>query len=176
MPKSRHFIATETPPDYMAGCPSPFCAEAQAVVDRAMEILKARLASLPYGDGQQAGSPDSMRQLLALRLADLADERLVVAYLDTRHRLIAFETAFVGTVNQGSVYPRTLVRRVLELNASAVVMAHNHPSRVPEASQADLAITTRVRQALDLVGARLLDHFIVGGDAPAVSLAERGLV
>ena len=89
--------------------------------------------------------------------------------------MIAFEELFRGTINGASVYPREVVRRSLELNAAALIVAHNHPSGSAEPSSADLALTRRLRDALRLVDIRLLDHVVVG-QGQAVSLADRGLL
>jgi len=73
------------------------------------------------------------------------------------------------------VHPREVVRRSMQHNAAALIVAHNHPSGVAEPSRADESITLRLRDALALVEVRLLDHFIVGDGEP-VSLAERGVI
>ena len=96
-------------------------------------------------------------------------------FLDNRHRLIAFEILFHGTVDGASVHPREVVKRALEHNSAAVIFAHNHPSGVAEPSQADELITRRLRDALALVDIRVLDHVIVGLER-CVSFAERGLL
>lgn len=96
-------------------------------------------------------------------------------FLDNRHRVIASEELFRGTIDGASVHPREVVRRALAHNAAAVILAHNHPSGVAEPSAADVAITRRLRDALALIDVRVLDHLIVGETTP-VSLAERGLV
>jgi DNA repair protein RadC len=94
-------------------------------------------------------------------------------FLDQRHRVIAFEELFRGSIDGASVHPREVVRRCLAHNAAAVIVAHNHPSGVAEPSQSDHRITERLRDALGLVDIRLLDHIIVG-DADCVSFSERG--
>lgn len=94
-------------------------------------------------------------------------------FLDNRHRVLAFEELFRGTIDGASVHPREVVRRCLRHNAAAVIFAHNHPSGVAEPSAADRAITLRLRDALALVDVRVLDHFVIGDGSP-VSLAQRG--
>ena len=89
--------------------------------------------------------------------------------------MIRFEPMFFGTIDAASVYPREVVRRALEHNAAALILAHNHPSGVAEPSRADKQITDRLVQALGLVDIRVLDHMVVG-DAEVVSFAERGLI
>jgi DNA repair protein RadC len=96
-------------------------------------------------------------------------------YLDKRHRLIQYQELFRGTIDGASVHPREIVKLALQRNSAAVIIAHNHPSGVPEPSQADELITQRVKEALALVDIRLLDHIIIG-DGASVSLAERGFI
>jgi DNA repair protein RadC len=96
-----------------------------------------------------------------------------VLFLDTKHRSLAFEELFQGTLDGAEVYPREVLRRALAHNAAAVIIGHNHPSGNPEPSSADRAVTHRLKQALGLVDIRLLDHFIVGDGVP-VSMAARG--
>jgi DNA repair protein RadC len=98
-----------------------------------------------------------------------------VLFLTNRHRVIAFEEMFRGTIDGATVHPREVVKQALRLNAAAVILAHNHPSGVSEPSRADEAITRRLRDALALVDIRVLDHLIVGG-SEITSLAERGLL
>ena len=100
-------------------------------------------------------------------------ERFCVMFLDNKHQLIAFETLFSGTVDASAVYPREIVKRALELNACAVIFAHNHPSGKPEPSQSDITITRKLKDALALIEVRVLDHIVVGEEC--TSMAERGL-
>ena len=91
----------------------------------------------------------------------------------SRHRVIAFEELFRGTIDGASVHPREVVRQALKHNGAAVIFAHNHPSGVAEPSDADRRLTQRLKDALALVDIRVLDHFVVG-DGDVVSFAERG--
>ena len=120
-------------------------------------------------------NPRAVGEYLRLHYAGQEREVFGVMFLDNRHRLIALEEMFLGTVDGASVHPREVVKRALKVNAAAVILAHNHPSGVAEPSQADELITVRVRDALALVDIRVLDHLIVGGTS-VVSLAERGLI
>ena len=117
--------------------------------------------------------PTSAGALFRARLRDRPHEVFACAFLDTRHRLIAFEELFNGTIDGAEVHPREVVRRCLSHNAAAVLFGHNHPSGVAEPSASDRAITLRLRDALALIDVRVLDHFVVGDGAP-VSLAARG--
>ena len=118
-------------------------------------------------------SPAHTSRYLAARLRGRANEVFAAVFLDNRHRVIAFEELFHGTVDGASVHPRVVTRRALALNAAALIACHNHPSGVAEPSLADRAITGRLRDALELVEVRLIDHFVVG-DGEVVSFAERG--
>ncbi len=83
-------------------------------------------------------------------------------FLDSQHRVLAYEELFTGTINSATVHSRPIIERVLKLNAAAIILAHNHPSGLSDASHHDVEITERIRQALDLVDARLLDHLVIG--------------
>ncbi len=96
-------------------------------------------------------------------------------FLDNRHRVLAFEELFQGTVNGTAVYAREVVRRALAHNAAAVIFAHNHPSGAAEPSPADEVLTTRLQEALALIDVRVLDHIVIG-DREVVSFSDRGLL
>jgi DNA repair protein RadC len=125
--------------------------------------------------GSVLTAPEATRAFLMTQLRDRAYEVFCCLQLDNRHRLIAFEELFRGTIDGASVHPREIVKLALQRNSAAVIIAHNHPSGVAEPSQADELITQRVKEALALVDIRLLDHIIIG-DGATVSLAERGLL
>jgi DNA repair protein RadC len=118
-------------------------------------------------------NPLDSAAFLRTRMSEYPYEVFAAVFLDNRHRVIAFEELFRGTIDGTSVHPREVVRACLRHNAAAVIFAHNHPSGVAEPSESDRAITNELREALGLIGVRLLDHFVVGADAP-VSLAQRG--
>lgn len=120
-------------------------------------------------------SPENTKHYLVSKLSSQQQEVFSCIHLDNRHRVIAYEELFFGTIDGASVYPREVVKRCLHYNAAAVIFAHNHPSGLAEPSKADEAITKRLKDALALVDIRVLDHIIVGG-ADTVSLAERGLI
>lgn len=120
-------------------------------------------------------SPADTRDFLIAKLSLLPHEVFAAIFLDNRHGVLAFEVLFTGTIDGASVHPREVVKRALQHNAAAIIIAHNHPSGMPEPSAADITITRRLADALALVDVRMLDHFVVGGSS-AVSLAERGLL
>jgi len=120
-------------------------------------------------------SPELTRNYLQARLRDRSREIFAALFLDNRHRVRIFEELFKGTLDGAAVYPRVVAEKGLRYRAAAVIVAHNHPSGVAEPSQADVALTRRLKDALALIDIRLLDHFIIGDGKP-VSLAERGLI
>jgi DNA repair protein RadC len=140
------------------------------ILDAAFRILARRMAK-----GSVLTSPKDTQRYLILRFAELEHEVFAVVYLTKRHRVIACEELFRGTIDGASVHPRIVVKNSLRHNAAAVIVAHNHPSGIAEPSQADEIITQRLKAALELVDIRLLDHIVTAGDS-AVSFAERGLL
>jgi DNA repair protein RadC len=129
----------------------------------------------PLRSSSALSAPDFTRKFLLAQLRDRPYEVFCCLFLDNRHRLLAFEELFRGTIDGASVHPREVVRQALLHNAASVIIAHNHPSGVADPSQADEGVTRRVRQALALVDVRLLDHLIVG-DGRCFSFSEHGLL
>jgi len=125
--------------------------------------------------GRAMESPETTATYLKSVLNDRPHEVFACLFLDTRHRVIAFEELFRGTIDGATVYPRVVAERALRHGAAALIAAHNHPSGIAEPSLADQAITRRLKEALALLDIRLLDHFVVGDGQP-VSMAARGLV
>ena len=120
-------------------------------------------------------SPRDSAAFLKARIGDRPYEVFAVLFLDNRHRVLAFEEMFRGTLDGASVHPREVVRAALEHNAAACILAHNHPSGVAEPSAADRNITRQLRDALQLIGVRVLDHLVIGSGEPT-SMAARGLI
>lgn len=142
----------------------------QAVLEMARRHLSESLARDCVLD-----SVATVRQYLCSQLRHRQQEVFALLLLDNKHRLLAYEEPFCGTIDGASVYPREIVKLVLKHNAAAVILAHNHPSGVAEPSQADLRITERLQAALELVDVRVLDHFVVG-DGEVLSFAQQGLL
>ncbi|MRR51102.1 MAG: JAB domain-containing protein [Rhodocyclaceae bacterium] len=126
--------------------------------------------------GDLLASPQAVKDWLRLKMAHLGREVFAVLWLDARHRLIDYEELFQGSLTQTSVFPREVVKRALHHNAGAAILAHNHPSGVAEPSHADELLTRGLKEALALVDVKVLDHFIVAGNTPPLSFAERGLL
>jgi DNA repair protein RadC len=140
------------------------------ILEAAEDILRRKLERLG-----SVGNPKDSADFLRMRLGALKHEEFHVMWLDNRHRILDVQKLFTGTVDGASVHPREVVRAALYINASAAILAHNHPSGVPEPSAADRAITHELRDALQLVGVRILDHLVVGS-GECVSMASRGLI
>lgn len=145
-----------------------------AALHAAVELSRRHYQQLMM-TGSALSNPRATREFLRMRLRDLPYEVFAIVYLDNRNRVIAFEELFRGTIDGASVHPREVVRCALAKNAAAVILTHNHPSGLPEPSQADEFITRRLKDALALVDIRVLDHVVVG-DAVCESMAERGLL
>ena len=141
------------------------------IIRQAITLLENRV----FKAGPALGSPAAVRDYLRLKLVAEPNEILAVVFLNSQHQVLAFEPLSKGTVDQTPVYPRILVQRALALNASALILAHQHPSGKTEPSAADRAITDRLTSALATIDVRVLDHVIVGKGTP-YSFAEAGLL
>jgi DNA repair protein RadC len=145
-----------------------------AAVKAALELAKRHL-----GESMRTGcaltAPEATRRFLVAQLRDRPYEVFCCLFLNNRHRLLAFEELFRGTIDCASVHPREVIRQTLFHNAASVIVAHNHPSGILEPSQADEAVTGRLKAALALVDVPLLDHLIVG-DGQCFSFAEHGML
>jgi DNA repair protein RadC len=139
----------------------------------AVKELARRVLAEEMQLGDALSSPQAVRQYLRLAIGVRDVEVFVALFLTAQNRVLAVEEIFRGTLTETRVYPREIVRRALQHNAHAVIVAHNHPSGVAEPSAADRALTASLKQALALVDISLLDHFVVTG-SHAESLAERG--
>lgn len=141
------------------------------ILARALKIAEDRFVRL----SEPLSDPKVSRNFLRLRIGSLTREVFCCAYLDNRHRVIAFEELFRGTLDGASVHPREVVVAALQHNSAAVIFAHNHPSGVAEPSEADRRLTQRLKGALALVDVRVLDHIVVGA-TEITSFAERRLL
>ena len=141
-----------------------------AALELGNRVLAADLAR-----GEAMSDPGMAGRYFSQRLRSHPQEVFAALFLDSRHRALAFEELFRGTIDGAEVHPREVVRRALVHNAAALIVGHNHPSGNREPSAADRAVTAQLKQALALVDVRLLDHFVVG-DGAAVSMAARGWV
>ena len=141
----------------------------QAVVEMSRRFLQEKLQR-----GDALNNVTDVKNYLQSRLQSYPYEVFSCLFLDNKHRVIAYEELFYGTINSASVHPREVIRKVFQHNAAALVLAHNHPSGVAEPSQSDIAITSKLKQVLGAIEVRVLDHFVIGDEI--ISFAERGLI
>ena len=137
-----------------------------------MEMSRRHLAERLRRDSALE-SPRAVRDYLKSLLRHEPHEVFGCLFMDSKHRMLAFEVLFRGSIDSASVYPRQVVKRALAHNAAAVIFCHNHPSGITEPSEADRTLTKRLVEALDLIEVRVLDHFIVGDGQP-LSMVEHG--
>lgn len=121
------------------------------------------------------GSWQALLDYLAIDMAHLTVERVRVLYLDTRNRLIDDHHVGDGSIDEAAIHPREVIRRAMDIGASALILVHNHPSGSPEPSQADIQITWRIAEAGRLLGVTVHDHVIIGREGHA-SLRSKGLI
>jgi DNA repair protein RadC len=146
-------------------------AQENSIIDQAIAILDSRLKTFEL----IITKPEDVKNFLRLKLEECEREIFAVLYLDTQNKLIKYSELFYGTYNEAKVWPREIAREVLATNCSSVVLVHNHPSGTQEASKADIAITKRIKECLELVDAKVLDHMIVC-KGKVLSFAEEGLI
>lgn len=120
-------------------------------------------------------NPEVVKDYLRIRLGHLGREVFTTIFLNTKHHVIECEDMFKGTISSCEVHPREIMRRALMLNSAAIIISHNHPSGDPTPSQADRHLTTKIVEAGALVGVRVLDHIVIGGNS-TFSFAEQGLL
>ena len=135
--------------------------------------MAQQLAMSRLSKGRALTEPKQVFSHLQTLLQYHEHEVFALLLLDTKHRIIGFQELFRGTLDGASVYPREVVKIALEHNAAAVRLVHNHPTGDPEPSQADRTLTTTLKNALNMIGTKTLDHIVVGHEG-CVSLAERG--
>ena len=164
------FAASEAQLSQVHGIGSSKYVQLQAIFEMSRRALNEQL--------QQAdvlNSPQAVRDYLVLKLGSLAKEVFLVLFLDTQNRLLATEEMFSGSLSVTNVYPREIIKRALHHNAASVIFAHNHPTGVAQQSQADELLTKALKQALDMVDVKVLDHFIVAGNQ-TLSFSQKGLL
>ena len=144
--------------------------ETETLIDAARQAAKAFFA-----DGPSFNRPDDATAYLRAVIGHLEHEVFCAVWLNNQNAVLRFDELFRGTIAGASVYPREVVKTALAVNAAAVIFAHNHPGGDPEPGEADIRITGRLREALELVEVRTLDHIVIGTEN-SVSLAKRGLL
>lgn len=155
-------------------CQAKGLGQAKYVQIRAILEMAERHFRSGIDKGDAFTQPEKVARFLQTQLGHQAREQFACLFLDQQHHLLAYETLFYGTLNQASVYPREIIKRALELNSAAIILAHNHPSGDPNPSQADIQLTEQIKQTLQLLDIRLLDHFVIGDLGRWCSLAQTG--
>lgn len=140
----------------------------------ALEITKRHLEET-LEDGLNLNCASALHRFLKAKLRHKAHEVFCVVFLDAHLRLIHFCELFQGTINSAAVYPREVVKKALEFNASAVILVHNHPSSNHNPSQDDLALTELLIKSLGLIEIRVIDHIIISKNE-VTSLLSLGLL
>lgn len=161
-------VRSEDPPQYLPVA-NDREAEDKLVAD-ALRVLAAR-----FSGRRQVLAPSELKDYLRLKYAQHDHECFIVLFLDSQNCIIVEDEMFRGTVNQTSVYPREVVKRALAVNASGVILCHNHPSGHCAPSRADEFLTKTLQDALRLVDVRVLDHLVVAG-LGVTSFVENGLL
>jgi DNA repair protein RadC len=149
--------------------------EAGAAALKTVQAAALRLAREEAKQVVMLNSWDRLVEYLTVQLARERVEHVRVLFLDTRNRLIADEAQGKGTVNHTPVYPREVVKRALELQATAMILVHNHPSGDPTPSRADIDMTAEIKAAAAVFGIVLHDHLIIG-NGRHTSLRREGLM
>lgn len=144
--------------------------ELERVKELALKALTAKVR-----DGRVLKNPTDTRDYLCLKMAEYTNEVFGIVLLSTRNKVLGIRELFTGTINGTAVHPRVIVQHVLELNAAAVILFHNHPSGVAEQSASDELLTRKVQSALSTIDVRVLDHLIIAG-GECLSFAERGML
>lgn len=160
-----HEVTSSDAPEYQV----PALERDDAIIARALAILEARVMR------QTIDSTTRAAEYLRLLYGEEVREVFALMHLDSQRRVIKIEPLFWGTLDGSMVHPREILRAVLDANAGAVILVHNHPSGVPEPSHADVAITKKIQNALATIDVRVVDHIVVAAGG-AVSFAERGLL
>jgi len=145
-------------------------AELMAVLELSRRALAEQMKKQPV-----MNTPAALKDFVRLQIGSKAHESFMVIFLDVKQTLIASEEMFRGSLSATSVYPREVALRALHYQAACLVLAHNHPSGDVTPSQADVALTAKMRAALALLDVVILDHVIVGPDR-SVSMVELGLM
>jgi len=149
--------------------------ESTVAVVKAAQAAALRLLREEVKDSPLLNNMERLTNYLTAVMARESVEQFRVLFLDTRNRLIADEAQARGTVNHTPVYPREVMRRCLELGATALILVHNHPSGDPTPSRADVEMTAEVKAAAGALGIVLHDHLIIG-NGRQLSFRREGLL
>jgi DNA repair protein RadC len=150
--------------------------DAGAAAIKSVSVAARRMARGAIENRPVLSSWQALLDYLTLDMGELNHERVRVLYLNTENRLILDHLASEGSIDEAAVHPREIIRKALDIGASALILVHNHPSGNPEPSRADIAITNRIADAGQHMGITVHDHVIVGRPGHHVSLKAKGLI
>ncbi|MCA1660859.1 MAG: DNA repair protein RadC [Novosphingobium sp.] len=153
----------------------PGMGETSAAALAIVAVAARRLARQAVREQPVLGSWQALIDYLTIDMAHLTVERVRVLYLDVRNRLVLDHLVGDGSIDEAAIHPREVIRKALDLGATALILVHNHPSGSPEPSRADIQITQRIAEAGRLLGVTVHDHVIVGREGH-VSLKAKGLI
>lgn len=153
----------------------PGMGETSAAALKVVALAARRLARSGVQESPILGSWQALIDYLTIDMAHLNHERVRVLYLDVKNRLILDHLVTDGSIDEAAIHPREVVKRALDLGASALILVHNHPSGSPEPSRADIQITNRLAEAGRLLGIVVHDHVIIGKEGH-VSLRAKGVI
>ncbi len=149
--------------------------DTSAAALKSVAIAARRMARSEVTDKPVLGSWQSLIDYLAIDMAHLTVERVRVLYLDAKNRLIDDHHVGDGSIDEAAIHPREVIRKAMDVGASALILVHNHPSGSPEPSRADIQVTQKIAEAGRLLGVSVHDHVIVGREGH-VSLRAKGLI
>ncbi|PIQ43268.1 MAG: hypothetical protein COV52_02005 [Gammaproteobacteria bacterium CG11_big_fil_rev_8_21_14_0_20_46_22] len=141
-----------------------FCVQREVTSDEIIEAAKTFLYQKLKTYTISISNSDSVRDYLSLELASEKSEVFCVMFLTNKNKLICFEKIFQGSIKSAEVFPREILRRAIEHNAAAIILAHNHPSGDYEPSDSDVDVTEKLAKLLKLIDVSVLDHFIIAAD------------
>lgn len=153
----------------------PGMGDTSAAALKIVALAARRLARTAVREQPVLGSWQTLIDYLTINMAHLTVERVRVLYLNAQNMLIHDEHVGDGSIDEAAIHPREVIRRALDLGATALILVHNHPSGSPQPSRADIQITNRIAEAGRLLGIVVHDHVIIGREGH-VSLKAKGLI
>lgn len=153
----------------------PGMGETSAAALRIVALAARRLARARVREAPVLGSWQALIDYLTIDMAHLTVERVRVLYLNAQNMLIHDDHVGDGSIDEAAIHPREVIRRALDLGATALILVHNHPSGSPQPSRADIQITNKIAEAGRLLGITVHDHVIIGREGH-VSLKAKGLI
>nr|WP_271439329.1 DNA repair protein RadC [Pontixanthobacter luteolus] len=149
--------------------------ETSAAALKSVALAARRMARNEVSQKPVLGSWQALLDYLTIDMAHLTVERVRVLFLNAQNRLILDHHVGDGSIDEAAIHPREVIRRGLDIGATALILVHNHPSGNPEPSRADIQITNRIAEAGRLLGITVHDHVIIGREGHT-SLRAKGLI